>query len=260
MLRARVIPCLLLKNKRLVKTKKFKNPIYIGDPMNAVKIFNEKETDELVFIDINASNAKKGPDFELIKEITTECFMPFAYGGGIENIQQVDKLFALGVEKVIFGKTAFLQPEIVKEAIAIYGAQSIVAVMDVKQKWLSKNKSVYINNGKKNTNFSPVEYALFLQKLGVGEIILQNIDLDGTRNGLDTELIKTISEQLTIPLIALGGCGKKKDILTGLQAGASGIAAGTLFTLREPHDAVLITYLSEEEINNLSNVLNEKTT
>ena len=185
--------------------------------------------------------------------------MPFAYGGGIETIQQVDQLFALGVEKVIFGKTAFLQPEIVKEAIAIFGAQSIVAMMDVKQKRFSKNKYVYINNGKTNTKFSPIEYALFLQKLGVGEIILQNIDLDGTRNGLDSELIKTISKQLTIPLIALGGCGKKEDILTGLQAGASGIAAGTLFTLREPHDAVLITYLSEEEISNLSNVLNEAT-
>jgi cyclase len=246
MLRPRVIPCLLLKNKRLVKTKKFKNPIYIGDPINAVKIFNEKETDELVFIDIEANET--GPDFELIQEITTECFMPFAYGGGIKSMTDINRLFSLGVEKVILGEAALLNPYLVQKAVEQYGSQSIVGIMDVKIQWWSKKKFIYTRKGKQNTYKSPIDYAKHLESLGVGEIIMQVIDLEGSRNGYDLGLINQVSNELNIPLIALGGCGNKTHIQEGLIAGASGVAAGTFFTLREPHDAVLITYLKNEEI------------
>ncbi len=246
MLRPRVIPCLLLKNRRLVKTKKFKNPIYLGDPINAVKIFNEKETDELVFIDIEANET--GPDFELIQEITTECFMPFAYGGGIKSMNDINRLFSLGVEKIIIGEAALIESSLVQKAVEQYGSQSIVAIMDVKTQWWSNKKYVYTRKGKQNTYKSPIEYAKYLESLGVGEIIMQTIDLEGSRNGYDVDLIRHVSNELNIPLIALGGCGNKSHMQEGLTAGASGVAAGTFFTLREPHDAVLITYLKDEEI------------
>jgi cyclase len=251
MLRNRIIPSLLISNKRLVKTKKFKNPVYLGDPINAIKIFNEKQTDEIVVIDITASKNKQGPNFNLIEEICTECFMPIAYGGGINSIEHIQKLIQLGVEKVIIGETAFTNKVILKEAIAIFGSQSIVGMIDIKTTLFNKKPHVFIKNGKINTKKTPLEYALELQDLGVGELILQDITREGTRSGYPLDVITGISSKLEIPLIALGGAGSKADFTKAIQAGASAAAAGTLFTLQPPHDAVLIKYLTNEEIKSL---------
>lgn len=248
MVRNRIIPSLLIANKRLVKTKKFKNPIYLGDPINAIKIFNEKQADELVILDIYASKNNVGPNFILIQEMCTECFMPIAYGGGIQTLDHIHKLIKLGVEKVILGEVAFTNKPLLIEAVAIFGSQSIVAMIDVKSSFFKRTQQVYIQNGKINTQKYPLEFALELQEIGVGEIILQDITREGTRTGYPLELIKEISSKLEIPLIALGGAGSKEDFSKALQSGASGAAAGTLFTLQPPHDAVLIKYLTDEEI------------
>lgn len=251
MLRNRVIPSLLIANKRLVKTKNFKKPIYLGDPINAIKIFNEKQADELIIIDIHASKTNQGPNFQLIEEMCSEAFMPIAYGGGIQKIEQIATLFKLGVEKVVLGQSAALNPELVKDAILSFGSQSISCVIDIKKTLFQPNSNVYIQNGKIRLKLTPIEYALHLQELGIGEIIIQDINRDGTRNGYNIELIKLISSKLEIPLIALGGAGSKEDFSEALKNGASGVAAGTFFTLLPPHDAVLIKYLSNEEIKAL---------
>ena len=246
MLRKRIIPCLLIKDERLVKTVKFKNPIYIGDPINAIKIFNDKETDELVFIDINAKKSQ-GPNFELINKITSECFMPIAYGGGITNLQQIQKLFQIGVEKVILGKSIFNETELIKEAVKQFGSQSITAIIDIKKPLFSSKKSVYTNDGTLNTKKNPLEFCQYLEQLGVGEIILQSIDREGTRLGYDIELIELISKKTNIPIVALGGANNTTDFQKAFTAGASAVGAGTFFTLKPPHNAVLISYLEETD-------------
>jgi cyclase len=251
MLRNRIIPSLLISNKKLVKTKKFKNPIYLGDPINAIKIFNEKQANELVILDISASAANQGINFQLIEEMCSEGFMPIAYGGGIHSLKDIEKIIKLGVEKVILGESAAIKSNLIKEAVNIFGSQSIVVIMDIKSPIFQTSFNVYIQNGKKNTKKNPLEYALYLQDLGVGEIILQDIKREGTRQGYNLELVKQISKSLEIPLIALGGAGSIEDLSKVIKAGASGAAAGTLFTLQPPHDAVLIKYLTDEEINSL---------
>ena len=248
MVRNRIIPSLLISNKRLVKTKRFKNPIYLGDPINAIKIFNEKQADELVILDITASNYNQGPNFQLIEEMCTEAFMPIAYGGGIKTIEQIQKLIQLGVEKIILGEVAVTDPDLVKKAVSLFGSQSIVAMIDVKIPFLKNKPTVFIQNGKVNTKKSPITFAIELQTLGVGELILQDISKEGTRSGYPLELIKEITSNLEIPLIALGGAGSKEDFSKAIKAGASGAAAGTLFTLQPPHDAVLIKYLTDADI------------
>lgn len=254
MLRTRIIPCLLLKDNKLVKTVKFKNPTYVGDPINAIKIFNDKEVDELVFLDITASKEKKGPNFKLISEITTECFMPLGYGGGITTIDEIEKLFNLGVEKVILNSICHIQPEVIKKAISIFGSQSIVSSIDVKKNWLTKKQTVFINGGEKNTGISPIDYAKKMEDLGVGEIIINSIDQDGTMSGYDLQLIKSISESVKIPVVALGGAGSLDDLKLAKQSGASAVAAGSLFVFQKAHRAVLITYPKTEEINSIINL------
>ena len=251
MIRNRIIPSLLIANKRLVKTKNFKNPIYLGDPINAIKIFNEKQADELVILDIYASKNNEEPNFALIEEMCTECFMPIAYGGGIKTLEHIQKLIQLGVEKVILGEVTYTNQSLVKEAVSIFGSQSIVVMIDIKIPFFKIKPTVFIKNGKVNTRKSPLEFALEMQKLGVGELILQDISREGTRSGYPIELVKEITSQLEIPLIVLGGAGSKEDFSEALQSGASGAAAGTLFTLQPPHDAVLIKYLTDEEIKSL---------
>jgi cyclase len=251
MLRNRIIPSLLIANKRLVKTKKFKNPIYLGDPINAIKIFNEKHADELVILDITASIHKQGPNFSLIEEMCSECFMPIAYGGGIQTIEQIHQLVKLGVEKVILGEIAHYNPSIIKEAVAIFGSQSIVVMMDINTPFLSSKQFIFVQNGKINSKKKPLEFALKMQELGVGELILQDINREGTRTGYPIELIQELVSNLEIPLIVIGGAGSKEDFSKALRAGASGAAAGSLFTLQPPHDAVLIKYLTDEEIKAL---------
>ncbi len=251
MLRTRVIPCLLLNNNGLVKTIKFKNPSYVGDPINAVKIFNDKEVDELVFLDITASTEKKGPNFKLLSEISTECFMPLGYGGGISTLQEIEQLFNLGIEKVILNSNAFSKPELLKQAITIFGSQSIVASMDVRKNWLTKKQTVYTLGGQYNTKINPLEYAKQMEDIGVGELIVNSIDQDGTMDGYDYGLIKNISESVKIPIVALGGAGSIEDLQKAKASGASALSAGSLFIYQKPHRAVLITYPSKEEFETL---------
>ena len=251
MLSTRVIPCLLLKGNGLVKTVQFKNPSYIGDPINAIRIFNDKEVDELVFLDITATQEKRGPNFKLLSEISTECFMPLGYGGGITSLGEIEKLFNLGIEKIILNSAAFHNEKLISEAVHVFGSQSIIASMDVKKAWLSKKQTVFVNSGNVNTKISPLEYAKKMEDAGVGEIILNSIDKDGTMGGYDLSLIQSIASTLKIPLVALGGAGALTDLKEAKTAGASAVAAGSLFVYQKAHRAVLITYPTKDEIKKL---------
>jgi cyclase len=249
MLRTRVIPCLLLKDNGLVKTIKFKNPTYVGDPINAIKIFNEKEVDELVFLDITASKEKRGPNFKMISEITTECFMPLGYGGGVTTIEEIEKLFQLGIEKVILNSSAFFNENLLKQAIETYGSQSIVVSIDVKKHWLTQKPTIYTLSGSKNTHFTPLHFAQKMEKIGVGEIIINSIDKDGTMDGYDLQLIHEISSCVKIPVVALGGAGSISDLGKAKSNGASAVSAGSLFIYQKKHRAVLITYPNQLELD-----------
>lgn len=246
MKRTRVIPVLLLKNHQLVKTTCFRDEVYVGDPINALKIFNEKEVDELAIVDIDAAK-NPAPDFDYIEKLVSECFMPLAYGGGVKTIEHARKLFALGVEKVILGASAFLQPELVKAIAEEYGAQSVVVSVDVKKDWLNRNR-VFISNGKRNTGKDPLEYALHMESIGAGEILLQDIDREGTATGFNLPLIESVAKGLEVPVIALGGAGKVEDFSLAVKAGASAVAAGRLFVFKGPHKAILISYPSTAEL------------
>ena len=248
MLNTRVIPCLLLKGNGLVKTVQFKNPFYIGDPINTIKIFNDKEVDELVFLDITATQEKRGPNFKLLSEISTECFMPLGYGGGITSLGEIEKLFNLGIEKIILNSAAFHNEKLISEAVHVFGSQSIIASMDVKKAWLSKKQTVFVNSGNVNTKISPLEYAKKMEEAGVGEIILNSIDKDGTMGGYDLHLIRTVSSELKIPVVALGGAGGLYDLGKAKKAGAAAVAAGSMFVFQKAHRAVLITYPSSTEL------------
>lgn len=253
MLRKRVIPCLLLKGKGLVKTVKFKDEKYVGDPINAVKIFNDKEVDELVFLDITATNEKRPPDFKMLSEISSECFMPLGYGGGITKLQEIEKIFQIGIEKVILNTSSFLNPSLLKDAARVFGNQSIIASVDVKKNWFGKY-NVFTNSGKNNTGVDPVDYAKKMEGLGVGEIILNSIDRDGTFSGYDLPLIKKVTSSVNIPVVALGGAASLDDFsMAIMDGGASAVSAGSLFVFQLPHRAVLITYPSQEELDRAIN-------
>ena len=247
MKRIRVIPVLLLQDGGLVKSVKFKKPVYVGDPLNAVKIFNEKEIDEIVILDIDASKQKRGPDMKRIAEICGEAFIPLAYGGGISTIEQVDELFYLGVEKVIFNYQAIHQPSLISQAAKMVGSQSVVVSIDVKKNWLGKYK-VYTLNGNEQTNYEPVAFAKQMKEAGAGEIFLNVIDRDGTYEGYDLEILKQICEAVSIPVIACGGAGKIEDFSLAVKTGASAVAAGSFFVFQRPHQAVLISYPSQQEL------------
>jgi imidazole glycerol-phosphate synthase subunit HisF len=255
MLRVRVIPVLLLKNGGLVKGRQFKDHKYLGDPINAVKIFNEKEVDELVFLDISATQNNRPPNFELIEDIASEAFMPFGYGGGITTIEQIERLFSLGVEKVILNSSAFYRPELLTEAVRISGSQSIVVSMDVKKTIFGKYE-VYIENGSKRTKIPPVEYAKNMESIGVGEVILNCVDREGTEKGYDLFLLERVSEAVNIPVVAVGGAGKLIHFKDAVNKGhASAVAAGNMFVFHGKHKAVLITY---PEYNKLTTLFENK--
>lgn len=241
----RIIPTLLIKDSALVKTVKFKNPKYIGDPINAVKIFNLKEVDELVLLDIGV---KKKINFELISEIVSEAFMPVAYGGGIHTLEDIGRLFDIGIDKVIINSAAFLNKKLIAEACSIYGSQSIVLSVDLKKNLYGKQR-VHINNGKKRLAGDYTEIIKNTVDLGFGEIIVNSIDRDGTMIGYDLESIKRISKKIDIPLICLGGAGSKEDLIKGLKNGASAVACGSLFIFNGIHKAVLISYIKIDELN-----------
>ena len=241
MLHARVIPVLLLRNSGLVKTVEFNNPRYIGDPINAVKIFNDKEVDELTFLDINAFISDKGPNFQLLKDISSEAFMPFSYGGGIRNLEDIKQLYGLGVEKIILNSSIVKDHNIVSNAAAIAGSSGVVVSIDVKCNWFGKS-SVYTLGGKLNINQDPVEYAIEMERLGAGEILLNSINRDGMMTGYDLDLISKISSSVSIPVVACGGAGTLQDFREAVNSGASAVAAGSMFVYHGKHQAVLITY------------------
>lgn len=244
MLKTRVIPCLLLKGQGLVKTIRFKDPTYIGDPINAVKIFNEKEVDELTFLDITATIEKRSPNFQVIRNIASECFMPLGYGGGITRLSEIDTLFSIGIEKVIINSALLKKDSLLTDASIKFGSQSIVASIDVKKKFWGKNE-VYINSGKVATGIDAAEYAKRCEQAGAGEILLNSIDRDGTMKGYDTDLLKKITSNVSIPVIACGGAGNTGHFSEAVtEGGASAVAAGSMFVFQGIHRAVLISYPS----------------
>jgi imidazole glycerol-phosphate synthase subunit HisF len=266
MKRIRVIPALLIQNGGLVKSIKFKDYKYVGDPINAVKIFNEKEVDEIVILDISATDDKKAPNISIIKEIASEAFMPLGYGGGITKLDQIKELITAGVEKVVLNTSAFENPKLVSDSAAFVGSQSIVVSIDVKKTIWGKFK-VFVQNGRKNTNIGPIDYARLMQKAGAGEILLNSIEKDGTFEGYDCELIKSVSSAVNIPVVAIGGAATIEDFSKAVQSGASAVSAGSMFVFQRPHRAVLISYPSQKELKEklflqtnsvLSNGLSEK--
>jgi imidazole glycerol-phosphate synthase subunit HisF len=251
MLTTRVIPCLLLKGQGLVKTIKFKDPKYVGDPINAIRIFNEKEVDELIFLDITATLEKKRPNQKLISEIASECFMPLCYGGGIRTLTDIEQIFSLGVEKVALNSAVWENPDIITQAAQLFGSQSIVVSLDVKKNLWGKYE-IYVQGGRKNTKLEPVIQAKKMADLGAGEILLNSIDRDGTRQGFDIDLIGRVAGAVNIPVIACGGAGELNDFAQAVkQGGASAVAAGSMFVLHGKHRAVLITYPPSSELKRI---------
>jgi len=243
MLYPRIIPCLLVQDKGLVKTVNFKNPKYVGDPINAVRIFNEKEVDELMVIDIDATIEKREPDYRMIENLAAECRMPLAYGGGVTTSDQVQRIIQLGVEKVAISSAAIENPKLLSEAAERVGNQSVVVVLDVKKRFLGGKYEVFTHNGQKATGKHPLELALQMEKMGAGEIIINSIDQDGMMKGYDLNLVEKIRDSLRIPLTVLGGAGSLHDIGQLIKKfGAIGAAAGSLFVFKGIYKAVLINY------------------
>lgn len=235
-----------MKNEGLVKTVKFNNPRYVGDPRNAVKIFNEKEVDEIIILDIN-TDINMGPNFELIGELASECFMPLCYGGGISNLEQIKKLFSIGVEKIALNSILHTNREVLKAASDLFGSQSIVASIDVKANFFGTSE-VYTRNGTLNTKLNPLKFAQEMRNHGAGEILLNSIERDGTMKGYDLKLINDIASAIDIPLVACGGAGTLKDMKTAINFNASAAAAGSIFIYHGKHNAVLINYPKAEEL------------
>ena len=243
MLRPRVIPCLLIHKNGLVKTISFKSPKYIGDPINAVRIFNEKEVDELIVLDIDATLNGAEPNFPLISHLADECRMPLCYGGGIKNLEQAKKIITLGVEKIAISSAAIENSALIAEIANEIGRQSVVVVLDVKKRIFGQNYDVYVRNGKLNTGKSVYEVAYEVERLGAGEILINSIDRDGTMNGYDLFLAQKMRGMIGIPLTMLGGAGNLGDMKDLIQScGLVGAAAGSLFLFKGAYKAVLINY------------------
>lgn len=251
MLRPRIIPSLLIHDKGLVKTVNFKNPKYVGDPINAVKIFNEKGVDELAIFDIDASALGKEPDYKLIENLALQSRMPLCYGGGVKTVQQAQKIFSLGIEKIAVSSAICQNPNLITDIANKVGSQSVIAVLDVKKKLLG-GYEVYINNGKNATGIDALQFIEKLEALGAGEIIINSIDQDGMMKGYDVNLIDKVRQKITIPLTVLGGAGSLEDIKKVIKAhGIIGVAAGSLFVFKGKYKAVLINYPNKTEKENL---------
>jgi cyclase len=247
MLRPRIIPCLLVRNKGLVKTVRFNDPKYVGDPINAVKIFNEKEVDELIVLDIDATVNGAEPDYLMIKNLATECRMPLCYGGGVKSVQQAKKIVSLGVEKVAISSAAIESVGLAADIAQQVGSQSVVVVLDVKKKRWGKYE-VFTHNAKRPTGKCPVELSRQLEKQGVGEIVLNSIDQDGVMKGYDLDIAARIRDAVSVPMSILGGAGSLDDIKKLIDTfGIVGACAGSLFVFKGVYRAVLISYPSHEE-------------
>jgi imidazole glycerol-phosphate synthase subunit HisF len=248
MIATRTIPCLLLRNLGPVKTVKFKDPKYLGDPINIVRIFNDKEVDELVFLDITATPEKKKPPLELLARITSECFMPLCYGGGVRDLDTMRALYGLGIEKVALNTMAVENPALVASASLEFGAQSVIVSIDVKKK-LFGGYEVVTNGGRRGTGLDPVAHAKAMERAGAGEILLNSVDRDGTMEGYDLDLVRRVSSAVGIPVVACGGAKTLTDLGRVVkEGGASAAAAGSMFVFQGQHRAVLISYPSQKEL------------
>ena len=254
MLNPRIIPCLLIQNKALVKTVEFSSPKYVGDPLNAVKIFNEKSVDELIVLDISATTENREPDYKMIANIAMECRMPLCYGGGIKTVEQALEIFKLGIEKVAISSSAVFNPNIIREIANIVGKQSVVTVIDVKKKKFSGKYDMYTHNGKNKSVLPPIEFVKQAEQFGCGEIVINSIDKDGLMSGYDTKIINEIRGAISIPITVLGGAGKLDDFGAIIKEhGVIGVAAGSLFVFKGKYKAVLINYPSKIQKENLFN-------
>ncbi len=248
MLRPRLIPCLLVQNQGLVKTARFGSPKYVGDPINAVRIFNEKAVDELMVLDIDATPQAREPDYRMIANLANECRMPLAYGGGVRDIEQIERIIGLGVEKVALSAVLADNPALISEAASRVGSQSVVAVIDVKKVGILRRPEVVIHNGTKRTGIDPVQFARDLEQRGVGEIVVNSVDRDGTMEGYDLDLIARVAENVSIPMTMLGGAGSLDHVTDLWRAqGIIGAAAGSLFVFKGKYRAVLINYPNAAE-------------
>lgn len=242
MRRTRVIPCLLMKEGGLVKTRRFRDPVYVGDPINAIKIFNDKEVDELCLLDIDATRSGRGPDLGLIAAVASECFMPLAYGGGIRSLETIRDILKIGVEKVVLNTAAVGDLGLIEQASREFGAQAVVVSIDAKRSLLGGYK-IKVEGGRRTAPGTPEAFARAAVATGAGEVLLQSIDRDGTLSGYDIPLIRRIAQSVDVPVIAAGGAGSVDDFRIAVEQGhASAVAAGSMFVFHGKHRAVLINY------------------
>jgi cyclase len=251
MLRVRVMPCLLLRRQGLVKTVKFGQPKYVGDPINTVRIFNEKEVDEIIVLDITATPDGHEPNFSLVSEIAQECFMPISYGGGIRTLEHASKLFSCGVEKIVINTAAFTNPQLIRDITARFGSQSVVGAIDAKRDFLGRYHPVS-GGGKITQKIDVVSHALALERLGVGEILVTSVDRDGTFEGYDIKLTRSVASAVRVPVVASGGAGTHEHLVAPVrEGGASAVAAGSLFVYQGRHRAVLVNFPSPAQLEAL---------
>lgn len=246
MLRTRLIPCLQLNDESLVKTTRFGRFGYIGDPANTCRIFNECEVDELTIVDIRASVERRAPNFALLADIVDECFMPVAYGGGITRVGEAERLLAIGIEKVIVGTAAHARPELLGEIAAAFGSQCVIAALDVKG-GLFGGQRCYVKSGRSRTRFTPVDWAREVTARGAGEILLTNVDREGTWAGFDLDLVRSVADAVPIPVVAHGGAGNHRDIVHAIAAGASAVALGNIVVYQKRGMGVLVNFPTAEE-------------
>jgi len=248
MIDTRVIPCLLLKGRGFVKTKKFENPRYLGDPINILKIFNEKEAHELVILDITATIERRKPNFSYLSEMAGECFMPLAYGGGITSVEDIKRILSIGFEKVVINSSAYRKPKLIKQASNIFGSQSIVVSIDAKKDILGRY-DVYTRSGTHSTKNRPNEFAIQMETMGAGEILITSIERDGTMSGYDIPLIKSISNAVSVPVLSCGGAGNLHDFSNAIkQGGASAVVAGSMFVFHGKQRGILISFPDDAKL------------
>lgn len=251
MLRTRIIPVLLLRNDSLVKTLQFNRPTYVGDPANTVRIFNELEVDELLFLDITASRENRSPNFEVLRDIADECFMPLGYGGGISNLEQAKEIFDIGFEKIAINTCAADSPELISLLAAQFGSQAVIVSIDVKTGFFGR-QTVRTEGGRKKTGLGAVEWAIEAEEMGAGEILLTSIDQEGTWAGFDLNLVKNVADAVSIPVIAHGGAGTLRDISKVVkQAHASAVALGSMVVFQKKGMGVLINFPSRTQLDNM---------
>lgn len=251
MLRTRIIPTLLLRNESLVKTQQFSSFTYVGDPANTVRIFNELEVDELLFLDITASKEERGPNLKVLTDVANECFMPLGYGGGVRSLDQAKAVFDVGFEKVAVNSGALERPTLIQEIASVYGSQAVIVSMDVKSGWLGE-QTVYGRSGMHNTHRDPVEWAVEAERLGAGEILLTSINREGSWEGFDLDLVRRVAEAVSIPVIAHGGAGTLEHIGQAVNdAKASAVALGNMVVFQKKGMGVLVHFPDARELQSV---------